>query len=118
MTKKNRDKDVTVKVTTVQPKYTFRVSKSFMGPYEEEIQAFYVKPGVTYEKLMAEGISQYCQDTENLRLPWWETWELLENDKVVLSFGKAEMEDKDKFWQFVQVIRSHGCMIFEIRNDH
>lgn len=116
MTKKrNRDNDVTVRVKTVKPVYTFKVTKSYGEPYEEVIHR---NDTTDIHKLMAEGISQYSSDTESLRLPWHETWELLEDGKVIMSFSRADLEDRDRFWTFVKVIRTHSCLIFELRNDY
>jgi len=118
MTKrKTKDTDITLQMPVAKkPKFVFRASGNV--PYEEEIHSGMIQNPSDLNKIMAEGISQYCTDTENLRLPWHETWQLLKDGKVVMSFSRADLEDKDRFWAFVQVIRSHGCMIFEIRNDY
>jgi hypothetical protein len=118
MTKKNRDKDATVKVTLTAPKYVFKAIKSYGDPYEEEIHSTFVKPGDSHEKVMAEGISQYSSDTETLRLPYHETWQLLKDGEVVLSFSRADLESKDGLWNFYQMIKTHSCLTFEIRNDY
>jgi hypothetical protein len=117
MKKKNRDNDVTIKVDLAAPKYVFRAVKSY-DTYEEEIHSTFVKPGDSHEKIMAEGISQYSSDTEALRLPYHETWELLKDGEVVLSFSRADLENKDRFWVLFQMIKAHSCLTIEIRNDY